>query len=85
MKRWKATIRLAHGLHQVVFVSADTVQKATLLLELQFGKGRLVQAPAAVALASTYPGGLCHLEGPSARILSRLRQLHRKGPTEPRF
>jgi hypothetical protein len=51
IKRWKATIRLAQGLHQVVFVNADTAQKALLMLELQFGKSRVVGAPVLVAIA----------------------------------
>jgi hypothetical protein len=53
IKRWKATIRLAPGLHQVVFVSADSVQKALLMLELQFGKERIVANPILVRVTDT--------------------------------
>lgn len=74
IKKWKATIRLAHGLLQVVFVQADTAQKAALMLELQFGRGCIARQPVAAALTmrpDTHDRG----GGLTARLLSQCDKL----------
>lgn len=75
IKRWKATIRLAFGLHQVVFVSADSAQKAALLLEVHFGKERLVGSPVLVGMAHT-AADAPRQASPSERLRARMARRH---------
>ena len=46
--KWKARIRLPGGAQQDVFVDADTQTKAKLLIEAQYGKGKIMSGPAQV-------------------------------------
>lgn len=43
--KWKARIRLPGGQQQDVFVEADTQTKAKLLIEAQYGKGKIISGP----------------------------------------
>jgi len=45
MKQWKATIKLANGSQQVVYVTADDGLKAKYMLEAQYGKGSIIGIP----------------------------------------
>jgi hypothetical protein len=48
-RTFKATVKLPNGLHQEVFVQADSQSNAKAMLEAQYGRGSILAGPWSVA------------------------------------
>jgi hypothetical protein len=48
-RTFKATVRLPNGLHQEVFIEADSQSNARAMLEAQYGRGSILAGPWSLA------------------------------------